>query len=145
VARWPGENLLEMKRELRAHGALEQAESVRGFGRVAHIRPDGASVFAFAGVFVLALAFGVCRLRFAWWPLHPVVFVFLNEWTGRYMAFSFLLGWLIKVAVNRYGGSILYQRLKPLMIGLIAGDMLGRFMPTLVGTLYYALTGERPF
>jgi hypothetical protein len=41
---------------------------------------------------------------------------------GRIMWFSFLLGWLIKAGVMRYGGVAIYQRLKPMAMGLIAGD-----------------------
>ena len=60
------------------------------------------------------------------------------------MAWSFLIGWAIKTAVSRYGGGKAYQRIKPLMIGIIAGDLAGRFTPMLVGIIFYAFTGKRP-
>ena len=50
------------------------------------------------------------------------------------MAWSFLIGWVIKIVVTRYGGARLYKRLKPLMIGLIVGDVLGRFLPGAVSS-----------
>ena len=60
------------------------------------------------------------------------------------MAFSFLLGWFIKALVVKYGGEAAYRKLKPLMFGLIAGDMLGGIIPTIMGVFYHLFTGELP-
>jgi hypothetical protein len=60
------------------------------------------------------------------------------------VAFSLLLGWAVKTAVGRYGGESLYQKGKPLMTGVIAGEMLAGTVPILVGAVYYLTTGERP-
>ena len=57
---------------------------------------------------------------------------------------AFLLGALVKWLVLKYGGNRTYKRIKPLMIGLIAGEVLGALLPSLVGAIYYFLTGERP-
>ena len=72
----------------------------------------------------LALLIAFCHLRFRWWPLHPVMFIFLGAFQGQLMGFSFLLGWAVKTATTRYGGARAYLRLKPLMIGIIAGEMV---------------------
>jgi len=60
------------------------------------------------------------------------------------MAFSFGIGWAIKALVSKYGGGHMYQRLKPLMIGLIAGSMVAKFLPMIIGTVYYLITGHSP-
>jgi hypothetical protein len=60
------------------------------------------------------------------------------------MAFSFGMAWLIKTSVTRYGGGQTYQKLKPAMIGLIAGAMLGAFLPMIIGTAYYWVVGHAP-
>ena len=85
-----------------------------------------------------------CRLRFTWWPLHPVLFLVWQNYPGGVMAPSFLIGWFIKVMVTRYGGAGGYQSLKPLMIGLIAGDVLGAVMPLIIGGIKFMITGEPP-
>jgi len=144
LAQFPGENLAKMHDQLDAQGALETSLEARGVARLSLLRPDWPLVMAFAIIFGLTLLTAFLRLRFAWWPLHPVAFVFLHGHQGRMMAFSFLLGWAIKSCVTRYGGTELYKKVRPLMIGLIVGDLAGRFLPMLTGIIFYAITGERP-
>ena len=138
------ENMVEIKQRLRGQDLLEQAESVRGWQRVAHFSPHWEHVTAYGIALGIALAFGFGRLRFTWWPFHPMAFVFLGGWPGYYHWFSFMLGWLIKQGVTKYGGAHTYQKLKPLMIGLIAGTMLAKFIPMVVGPVVYLITGQPP-
>lgn len=67
-------------------------------------------------------ALGVARLAWSWWPLHPIGFLFCASYAAGMSWFSFLIGWLGKALVMRYGGMQLYKRLKPLVYGLIAGE-----------------------
>ncbi|MCE5278035.1 MAG: DUF6785 family protein [Planctomycetaceae bacterium] len=80
------------------------------------------------------------RLRFPWWPLHPVVFIIWGTDTICQFAPSFLLGWAIKEVVTRVGGAGGYQRYKPVFIGLIAGEILAALIWMIVAWVYYALT-----
>ncbi len=88
----------------------------------------------------LLVAFG--RLKWTWWPLHPVIFIFYGGHQGMLMSFSFGLGFFLKWIFTKYGGGRVYQRSKPLFIGLIAGTLMGQFIPMIVGTLYYVFTGQ---
>ena len=142
-ARLPFDKALEMKRTLQAQGVLAEAERVRGLARFAHLAPKPAYLGAFLIMAGLTLATAFCRLRFPWWPLHPIAFVFLNSHQAQMLYFSFFLGWLIKTVVTRYGGSRVYQQLKPVMVGLVAGEVLAGLTPLLVGFVYYVLTGLR--
>lgn len=36
------------------------------------------------------------------------------------------------------------QQLKPLMFGLITGEMLGGVVPAIISAAYYFITGEQP-
>jgi hypothetical protein len=95
------------------------------------------SLAGLAAVLVLS----ALRLRFTWWPIHPIfVLVWGSAYSGMY-AVSVMLGWAIKAAVTQLGGGALYNRLKPLMIGIIAGDLLGNLLYMAVRVAYYALTG----
>jgi hypothetical protein len=67
---------------------------------------------------------GLMRLRFWWWPFHPVGYIASNTWGSHWWYLPFFLGWAGKVLVIRYGGLQLYRRTVPFAIGLIVGDML---------------------
>jgi hypothetical protein len=143
-SRYSFENGMEIVNKLKAQGMLETASSAKGLGRLRHVQPSGGHLMAFAITALLAVAVGIGRLRFANWPLHPVMFLFLGGYQGMLMSFSYGLGWLIKTGVTKYGGGKLYHTLKPLMIGLIAGSMMGSFLPMLIGIVYYFVTGGPP-
>ena len=65
------------------------------------------------------------------------LFVVWGRGTLGPFVWSFLLGWLIKVLVVRFGGGRVYNNLKPLFIGLIIGDLLGGAVLIASGTLRY--------
>ena len=106
--------------------------------------PDKKLMLAFGATLGLVLLFATARRRFPWWPLHPILFVMLGTWETKIMAFSFLLGWLAKVAATHLGGHRVYEKVKPMMIGLIAGEILAATIPMVVGAIYYLITGRIP-
>ena len=58
---------------------------------------------------------------------------------------SFMLGWLIKAVVTKYGGGReAYHKAGRFMYGVIAGDLLGGLIFMIVGAVYYYLTGDQP-
>ena len=63
-------------------------------------------------------------LRFASWPLLPVGFLYSHTVYSNVGWYSIILGWLIKLLIVRFGGSRLYQRAKPLFVGMIFGEAL---------------------
>ncbi len=64
------------------------------------------------------------RIRYLWWPLHPVGYamsfiVYLaREWV------SVLIGWLCQTLLLRYGGMQAFRRYRPFFLGMILGSML---------------------
>ncbi|MBT3378639.1 MAG: hypothetical protein HN742_27020 [Lentisphaerae bacterium] len=135
---------VSMKQKLEAQGALSSAMSAHGFERFGRTAPKlDVAISAIAGL-VLVLVVSAGRLRFAHWPLHPILFLIWHTYPGKAFAASFLIGWFIKRTITKYGGARLYQDLKPLMFGLIAGDMLGGIIPIVIGAIYYLITGELP-
>lgn len=91
--------------------------------------------------FVAMMAFSLLRLRFSWWPLHPVLIIVFSTWFAARFGFSFFIGWCIKMAVMKYGGGQKFTAIKPAMIGLIVGDLAGGFVMMAINGLYYAATG----
>jgi hypothetical protein len=142
TAAFPFENMVEVKQRLRAQGQLDTAQSVHGWSRLGQLDADGRQVSAFFVALAIALAFSLARLRCSWWPLHPMGFVFLGGFPAYYLWFSFLLAWLTKLAVTRYGGARLYEQMKPLMVGFIAGGVLGGLLPMVVGAIGYLCVGH---
>lgn len=144
VATVPFASNVEVRRWLKAQGVLESAESRSGWGHFLHVTPSGACVAAAAAGLALVVACAWARLRFSWWPLHPLIFVIAAATHINHFALSFIIGWVIKLAVDRYGGAGVHHRLKPLMFGLIAGEVTGALLPNVIGVVLYLATGEPP-
>lgn len=92
-----------------------------------------------AGAGIVAIL-GCARLYFTAWPFHPLGVLTMATHPTGYIWFSFFLGWMLKFMVMRYGGSGLYARLKPVAIGLIAGEALvagGFMLANLIGNEFF--------
>jgi len=138
------DNAIAVKRKLIAQGMLESSEAVAGWGRFADISPHPLSMWCFFVGFVLVLLVSAARLRFTWWPLHPLLFVTWNTTHLTPFAGSFFIGWLAKTLVIKYGGNGVYGKVRPLMLGLIAGEILGAIVPSITAAIYYLITSEVP-
>ncbi|MCJ7543531.1 MAG: hypothetical protein MUP47_03025 [Phycisphaerae bacterium] len=130
--------------EVRIAGELEASQQLSPLARLGAFRPQ-KKFLAAAGIGVaLVLVVGLLRLRLPWWPLHPVVFLVWDTHPMSQFSSSFLIGWLVKVAVMRLGGHRIYNTAKPLMTGLIAGDLLGMLIWMVVSSVQYLMTGLVP-
>jgi hypothetical protein len=78
----------------------------------------GHLAFGFGATLLLAFM----RLRFAWWPLHPIGYLMMDTYPGNHLWFSIMLGWLAKALILRFGGSKLFVDAKPFFLGLIIGE-----------------------
>ncbi|MBU0677553.1 MAG: hypothetical protein KJ626_05495 [Verrucomicrobia bacterium] len=147
-AKVPFNEVINAMQRLDAQGQLEEAGSVTGLKRFVQAAPNGQAMLTFAIGAGLVIVFSGMRLRFTKWPLHPVLFLVWGTYAGDCFAQSFILGWIIKTGITKYGGASIYQKLKPLMFGLIAGEMLGGVVPMIVSLIYFLVTGgdlPKPF
>jgi hypothetical protein len=105
-------------------------QTLNAGGRVANWLSDpgvggrntsGIAAFFAGGAVVVFL--GMMRLRFWWWPFHPLGYIAANTWGAHWNYMPFFIGWALKSLVIRYGGLRLYRVTVPLAIGLIVGDM----------------------
>jgi hypothetical protein len=92
----------------------------------------GGGLWIAGGALFTALLF-VARARFLWFPLHPIGFAFAGSYAMYTVWFSFLLGWLAKLLVTRYGGLRGFLRLRPCFLGLVVGDCLMASFWDLIG------------
>ncbi len=130
--------------ELKGSEQLESSQDLKWWERLTHMNPDHRFLWAAGIGLVLFTGMSVLRLRFVWWPLHPVLFLVWRAHGLSHFSFSFLLGWFIKVVVTHLGGAQKYQELKVLMIGIIAGDLLGGLIFMVHGAIYHAVYGLIP-
>ncbi len=62
------------------------------------------------------------KLRFHWWPLHPVAYPIALSATVQSMTLVIFVTWLIKALLLRYGGLRAHRAALPLFLGMIAGQ-----------------------
>jgi hypothetical protein len=103
-----------------------------------HARESPASNFVFG--FLLVGALSAMRLRFAWWPLHPIGFLMLYTYPGIHLWLSILIGWLAKTLILRFGGPKMYTDAKPFFMGLIVGESVAAGFWLALGVLLNALS-----
>jgi hypothetical protein len=138
-------NTLRMKHRIEAQGSETASSDEVAGGGLSSIRPVKGAYFWTAGIaFLLVIGCTLGRMRFPWWPIHPVMFLISAGWGTGKVGFCFLLGWLLKTAVMKYGGTKVYQDLKPVVIGIVAGEFFSALVPVVGALLYYAITGDMP-
>ena len=77
------------------------------------------------------------KLRFQWWPLHPVAFPIATGSTIQALTLVIFGTWLVKALLLRYGGLRSHRVALPFFLGLLAGGameaMLRRCLSLLLG------------
>ena len=90
------------------------------------VGPDVNGMIAMGAGMLVAITLGLMRLRFWWWPFHPLGYLAANCWGMHWYWLPFFIGWTWKSLTLRYGGLRLYRQTVPLAIGMVMGDMVGR-------------------
>lgn len=93
---------------------------------------DLGGILAFLAGGGVVLFLGAMRLRFWWWPFHPLGYIAANSWGAQWHYLPFFIGWALKSLAIRYGGLRLYRATMPAAIGLIVGDMVNTGVWTVV-------------
>jgi hypothetical protein len=94
------------------------------------------SAMIYGGLFVVLL--NALRMRFAWWPFHPLGYVAMMgpQFMGDRYGFSIFLGWVAKWAVVRFGGSRAYRATRPAAIGLVIGNAFVLFTWLIIQSIW---------
>ncbi len=131
--------------QLQLTDSLDQNAQLSTLDRMSGIfanNPEKARFIVSAGAgLALVLVFSFCRLRFPWWPIHPIIFLTWGTYPMRMLSHSFLLGWAIKMAVTKFGSANTYQKTRLFLVGCVAGDLLGGLVFMVAGWWYYCSTG----
>ncbi|MEM1211859.1 MAG: DUF6785 family protein [Planctomycetota bacterium] len=150
--RWAGKNMPSftldaaegLMSQSSSEGTLIAATTAEGGERLGLIRLAAEQWVWFLVGAGLVLGTAVARLRLAWWPLHPVLFLVWGTYPMTMFSMSFLIGWMVKTGVVRLGGAKAYQNVRPMMIGVIAGELFAALLWVVAGLVYYTVVGETP-
>lgn len=122
----------------------DRAKQSTWISRIGDIHPDRKFLLSAGLGLGIVLLLNWARLRWNWWPIHPILFMVWASVPMAHFAQSFMCGWVARSLVVRLGGGKSYQKVKPLMYGLIAGDLLGGLLFMGIGAGYYLLNGVKP-
>jgi hypothetical protein len=84
--------------------------------------PNFTAWFAGAMGALIQLAIVELRLQAVGFPLHPAAFSLICTFSMDAFWVDFLLGWLLKALLLRYGGMKAYRAALPFFLGLVLGD-----------------------
>ena len=144
AVRFPLDTCARLMREMKDVGDFEAAGQGSFFSRLGLVRPDPQTAPFFLGGTLVVVAISLLRFKFARFPLHPVAFMVWGSYACGVCWGSFLVGWFVKTLVVRFGGGRAYQELKPLFIGLIAGETVFLGLHVLYNLGCLLLNGTAP-
>jgi hypothetical protein len=139
-----GNSAVQHLQFLQSQGGLEAAQNINPLQRLLSIEVFSKQSACFLVGLVLVLATAAARLRFTWWPLHPIMFVVASSWGTAVIAASFLMGLFIKTVVLKFGGQKAFVAGRPLIFGLLAGEIMAIMLINLSNYVIFFVTGEPP-
>jgi hypothetical protein len=99
--------------------------------------------YVFFGIGVLATTLlTYLRHRFPWWRLHPLGFSVASVGQVQWTMFTLFIAWIIKTIMIRFGGLMLYNRGKPLFIGLTLGHFAAAGLSFFVDVFWFMGDGH---
>jgi hypothetical protein len=114
------------------YGALTKSSGTFGneafarlAGWLANPTPSNKTViYAILAGFAFAMFLQFMRVRFPWWPFHPLGYAVTSSWEINLVWMPLFIAWLLKLVILRYSGLPGYRRALPFFFGL----MLGQFV-----------------
>ncbi len=94
--------------------------------------PQPMDIIFSIGGFTFTMFMLIMRVRFLWWPLHPVGYVISGRWGIGRIFFPLIIASTAKWLTLRFSGLKGYRRSIPFFLGLILGDfVLGAIWATM--------------
>ncbi len=111
------------------------------FAKLGLVQTSEADLRFFLAGLAAVLVCASLRFKFSRFPIHPVMFMVWGTYPALQSWGSFLIGWFVKSLIIRIGGGGAYRRMKPLFLGLIAGEILAVGIHIVYNIAYMALFG----
>ncbi|MCD6351229.1 MAG: hypothetical protein J7M26_03820 [Armatimonadetes bacterium] len=99
--------------------------------------PNVGKMFAYGVGFLFTLALMTLRVRFVWWPFHPVGYAISSSWSMNCLWLPIFIAWLAKWVLLRYAGFKAFQRAIPFALGLVLGEFIVGGGWLLAGILFH--------
>ena len=91
--------------------------------------PNGSVAWALTAGFLFAAFMQAMRVRFFWWPFHPLAYAVSSSFEINLVWMPLFIAWVIKALMLRYGGVRVFQSSLPFFYGLILGQFVeGSFL-----------------
>ncbi len=97
------------------------AMRVEAVNNDAGLPPDIEKIAAWGVGFVGTAFLSFFHGRLGWWSLHPLGLAFSASAAARNYWLSIFIVWFAKLIILKFGGVRLYEKAKPLFVGLIVG------------------------
>ncbi len=123
---------------------IGESANLSWWQRITNINPMRGLIPGLLVGFLLTLALGFMRRRYARWPIHPMIVALFGVYTVANFCFSFLVGWLLRVIIDSLTGGAGSRKFRPFMVGLIVGHLMAALFWLAVGGVYYLKTGILP-
>lgn len=101
----------------------------------------GADTFWYGTGAAWVAVTAVVRRAVFWFP-HPIGFIMLINPLTANLWFSFLLGWLSKTMVVKYGGKVTFDKVRLIFIGLIIGEIMAVFIWSMIAISFDVPIGK---
>ena len=98
---------------------------------------NGSVAWALVAGFLFAAFLQAMRVRFFWWPFHPLAYAVSSSFEINLVWMPLLIAWVVKSLMLRYGGVRTFQSSLPFFYGLI----LGQFVEGSLLNIWGILTG----
>ncbi|MGC8835129.1 MAG: DUF6784 domain-containing protein, partial [Armatimonadota bacterium] len=99
-------------------------------------KPNLQALAAMGIGFAFTMTLMALRMRFYWWPFHPVGYAVSSSWSLHVMWLPLLIAWALKLLILRYGGLKTYMQWMPLFFGLILGEFVVGSLWTIIGIVF---------
>lgn len=96
-------------------------------------KPNIQALTAMGIGFVFTFTLMALRMRFYWWPFHPVGYAVSSSWSLHIMWLPLLIAWAVKLLILRYGGLKTYMQWLPFFYGMILGEFVVGSLWTIIG------------
>ena len=90
----------------------------------------------------MAVLFGIFQARLPWWPVHPLGLMLLARGHMQIYMLNIVMVWAAKLFILRFGGIMLYRKMKPAAYGLIVGYVFGVGCAFLVDLIWFTEQGH---
>ncbi len=86
--------------------------------------PDLMKAGAYVVGLFVTIGLMILRVRFVWWPFHPVGYAISSSWSMNCLWMPILIAWLAKTIIMHYAGAKTFQKAIPIALGLILGEFI---------------------